>query len=391
MQLRNFTPAASSVARLGPAAAQQMFQSSLVQAQGRVSHNWEVETIQRRNKAMQELDSWLQQLPAQWKKTLLSCTPADIVVYLESHWLAQHAGTILPDGEMIASPKGVSQCLSSCSTGFKLIGRMGEWNVLTNSGNPVESTLINQYRKGYKLEAWRAGYLEGSAVPFMQASKVFQLVDHIDSVLAGVSSPIGQLTLHRDIVLLLLMWETPMRGKDCGKLQWADFFLPSGEQAPFPLTGSSSLLVKPNGTKTVKGQRSGPFPLTVGANVKHSCLPRLLAYMQLLNASGHFGTGFLFRPLLPNRQAFQDEPMTGSNLGKRLTKHLQDAGVYAGESNHGFRRGQIQRMVANGMTKTAIGDATQIKTLSIVDLYADVSRHIPRLERLLKRPASSFV
>ena len=39
---------------------------------------------------------------------------------------------------------------------------------------------------------------------------------------------------------------------------------------------------------------------------------------------------------MPNRQAFQDKPMTSSDLGKRLTKHLQDAGVYAVESNHGF-------------------------------------------------------
>ena len=88
---------------------------------------------------------------------------------LDSPWLAQHAGTTLPDVVVIASLKGVSQCLSSCSTGFRLIGRVGEWNPVTNSGNPVVSTLINQYRKGYRLEAWRAGYLEGSGVP-MQAS-----------------------------------------------------------------------------------------------------------------------------------------------------------------------------------------------------------------------------
>ena len=389
MQLRNFTSPVQSVARLEAAAAQQMFQQSLFQAQARVSHNWEAGTVQWRNRAMQGFGQWLQQLPSEWNKTLLTCTPADVVVYLESHWLAQHAGTTLPDGGMIASPKGVSQCLSSCSTGFKLLGRVGEWNPLSNSGNPVESTLINQYRKGYRLEAWRSGYLEGSAVP-MHSSKVFQLVDHIDQLLVGTTSPVSQLTLQRDIVLLLLMLETPMRGIDCGKLSWADFFLPSGGQAPFPLGDCPSVLVKPNGTKTVKGQRSGPFTLTASQDAKHSCLPRLLIYLELLHSAGYAGSKFLFRPLLPNRKGFQDEPMTGSNLGKRLNKHLQDAGVYAGESNHGFRRGQIQRMVANGMSKAAIGEATQIKTLSIVDLYADVSRHIPRLERLLKRPAAAM-
>ena len=58
---------------------------------------------------MQELDSWLQALPAAWGGNLLTCTPADLVVYFESHWLAQHAGTTLPDGSVIASPSGVSQ------------------------------------------------------------------------------------------------------------------------------------------------------------------------------------------------------------------------------------------------------------------------------------------
>ena len=47
----------------------------------RVSHSWQAETVQQRNRAMQELDSWPQTLPAERNKTLLSCTPADVVVY----------------------------------------------------------------------------------------------------------------------------------------------------------------------------------------------------------------------------------------------------------------------------------------------------------------------
>ena len=139
---------------------------------------------------------------------------------------------------------------------------------------------------------------------------MFQLVDYLDSLLVGVSSQTGQLTLQRDIVLLLLMWETPMRGMDCGKLTWADFFLPSGWQAPIPWVMCSFLLVKPNGTKTVKRHRSGAFPLTAGSDPKNSCLAQLVAYLELLY-------DWLY-------------------LGKRLNKHLQDAGLYASESNQAF-------------------------------------------------------
>ena len=61
--------------------------------------------------------------------------------------------------------------------------------------------------------------------------------------------------------------------------------------------------------------------------------------------------------------------------------------MYDGEStgSHGFRRGQIQGMAAHGATKAEIGQAVQIKTKRIIDLYADVTRHLPHLDRLGKR------
>ena len=57
-------------------------------------------------------------------------------------------------------------------------------------------------------------------------------------------------------------------------------------------------------------------------------------------------------------------------------------------AHHGFRRGQIQAMAASGLSSAAIGAAVQIKSPSIVDLYADVTRHLPRLERMAKRAAN---
>ncbi len=154
MQLRAFSNPTSPFERLDSASAQMVFQHGFVQAQARVSNVWEAETVLRRNKAMQELGTWLKQLPADWGKSLLTCTPADLVVCLESHWLSQHASTTLPNGSIIASPSGVSQCLSNCSTGFKLIGRVGNWNPLDSSGDPVGSTLITQ---SARATDWKPG------------------------------------------------------------------------------------------------------------------------------------------------------------------------------------------------------------------------------------------
>ena len=54
------------------------------------------------------------------------------------------------------------------------------------------------------LQAGDQDNLEGSTVP-MHSSKVFQLVNSIDTLLVGVTSPVSQPTLQLDIVLLLLM------------------------------------------------------------------------------------------------------------------------------------------------------------------------------------------
>ncbi len=78
-----------------------------------------------------------QHLPAAKEENLATCTPADLLVYMESHWLPNHAGTMLPDGSVIASPSG---CLSHLSTGFLLIGRDGDWDPSNGTGNPVVST-----------------------------------------------------------------------------------------------------------------------------------------------------------------------------------------------------------------------------------------------------------
>ena len=121
-------PAQTAPAKqLDPWAAQQMYQNALHSAQATISQAWEANTIQRRDKTMLELSQWLSQLPTQWEKSLMTCTPADVIAFLQDHWLEAHAGTTLPDGSLISSPSGVNQCLSSMSTGFSLIGRVTSW------------------------------------------------------------------------------------------------------------------------------------------------------------------------------------------------------------------------------------------------------------------------
>jgi len=99
-------------------------------------------------------------------------------------------------------------------------------------------------------------------------------------------------------------------------------------------------------------------------------------------------TAFLFSPLTANRRGFKPSCMSASDIGKRIRQHLEQSALYAGESNHGFRRGQMQSLSAAGMPNTDIGKKVQIHTAVTVEKYLDPSRHVPRLERLARHKRS---
>ena len=82
---------------------------------------------------------------------------------------------------------------------------------------------------------------------------------------------------------------------------------------------------------------------------------------------------YLFNPLNKDQQSFSNQLMCSSSIGKHLQKHLQDAGLYADESNHGFRRGRMQHCATQGMAASSIGILAQISTPAIVARYLNIS------------------
>ncbi len=49
----------------------------------------------------------------------------------------------------------------------------------------------------------------------MQADKAFLLVDYVYSQLVGITVGMPQLLLKHDVMLILLMWDAPMRVNNC--------------------------------------------------------------------------------------------------------------------------------------------------------------------------------
>ena len=144
-------------------------------------------------------------------------------------------------------------------------------------------------------------------------------------------------------LLALLMWESFMRGNNCGGVTLSNFFQPDGQclklPLPSPLPMRSLLTLRPNGTKTIKGRRSGPCVLTAGDGTAPSFLGHLPAYLKHRMLDIAPGSAFLFSPLTADRRQFENSCMRASDIGNRMRQHLEQAALYAGESNHGFRRG----------------------------------------------------
>ena len=155
--------------------------------------------------------------------------------------------------------------------------------------------------------------------------KVFLLVDHLDHCIAGSSTVLQQQLLERDLMITLLMWETPLRGNDIGKVSFKDFFLANGQPLMSPdlisdLDGLMQnlptappvhfqLILRPNGTKTTKCQQCGPHLIVAKEDGQHSFLVRLPLYIQHMYPAGSIQSSHLFSPLTAEqRHSFADAP-----------------------------------------------------------------------------------
>jgi hypothetical protein len=87
------------------------------------------------------------------------------------------------------------------------------------------------------------------------------------------------------------------------------------------------------------------------------CFPQTFAF-HVWRASQHDAVGFsvvgfLFRALSPEKKSFRATPLQSSALGARMKKYLRDSELYAGETNHSFRRGALQAAAGLGFGEAA--------------------------------------
>ncbi|KAG2436840.1 hypothetical protein HXX76_006360 [Chlamydomonas incerta] len=323
-------------------------------------------TITRQDKAMGELWGW----PNRYRPgvTPATCTDEELAAYVMKGWLPSHHSRSSPDAA--AGPSALKSHLSALSGCLSRVGRRGPYDPATKSGNPCESAVIEDLRTAYQREQVQAGYSEVSAVPMTEAkyrALAFYLWSQADTAAFG---SLGCLVLLRDLLCVLLMWQTAVRGHDVGKLGLGDFVDPNNPALPyqgFPLSppwtwGSylgPVLCFRERGTKTYKLARAPPVYLAPDLWEPRLSVPRVLAlYLALCSAPdappGSRVQDLLFRPLTPDQRGFKDAPLSSSSMGARLRLHLHAAGLYGGETVHSFRRGALQNAQATGLPEASL-------------------------------------
>eukprot|EP00798_Chlamydomonas_sp_ICE-L_P003061 gene3061-biopygen20802 len=380
--------------RMSPASAQAMYQTSLGTAASVIDHSVAKSTLHRRYVVGEEFTTWLSQLPDSYPHSMLYARPEDLLCFMDCFWLERHGGSILPGcSTLVPSPQGVDSAFSHLSTLFEQLGRGGEYDPRSNTGNPCHSGPVRNYKKGYQKLLFEAGYQEVSAVP-MVISKVHALVAYLDVEARRASDPVKRISFLRDAVSILHAWETAYRGTEGGKLCLPDLHTPNRVQlypngydpsVPMP---EVLLSLPTHGTKTKKKGRVYQAPVYIKLHPQPAVclLSHLWAFQQMCYLSGFPIRHYILRPSTYTQKGFREAPYSGCLFTKMVQKHLKAIQLFNHETAHSFRRGALQAAAqAAGPSQSAqlaaAAAAGRIQTPAVVQLYLHPERHLARLGR----------
>ena len=179
----------------------------LKQAQNLQAHSVAPKTLKQHHQNARELADWLHSTNT--GRTLQTCLPEDVMVFLTTHWLPNHAGSATNTSLKIAAPSRLAGLRSSLSTEFEQLGRNGDWNADTLKGNPMLSNQLRRMTKGYTAVAKSQGYEPQAAEP-IYSGKIKALLQHLLHQQQH-STKADKLLLIRDGLIISMLWQSCFR------------------------------------------------------------------------------------------------------------------------------------------------------------------------------------
>ena len=330
-------------------------------------------TDKERRSAWQLFQQYLQSHPAAQGVTPLSAAPEDVVSFMELAYVPHHGRTQMTSGEVVPSFSSVKNILGGLRKSFDFLGRSGPWTERTREGNPCQSLLVEDWRKGYHSELLDDGVEPVAATP-MRAEEVHQLLEGLDGELAGLtetglpSCPFLRMEaylLGRDALYFSYLWMSSQRGLEAGRLKIADIREEGGR-----------ISVRARRTKSRRLEPPSLVPLEpLPPDQNRFCfLARLPRFLQLCRDLGSPVEGFLFRTLGSDRKTVGSLPLTSSAGLGRLKSALGRMGMEPSLTLHSTRRGRMLYDQEQGENPEVTMSRALIKTTAVFRGYLDQTR-----------------
>jgi integrase len=135
-----------------------------------------------------------------------------------------------------------------------------------------------------------------------------------------------------DLAAILYLWESWVRGKECGSLERRQVHEEEG-------------VTLPGWSKTVQAEPSSRIELERRKDSVTFIEAAAMLTKESKAIGQPVGEGFLFRPLTRDRKGFRQKAIAAGALRLRIQAVLKRAGVFEGETLHSFRRSAAQHAV----------------------------------------------
>eukprot|EP00873_Tetraselmis_striata_P035964 jgi/Tetstr1/456228/TSEL_042991.t1 len=120
------------------------------------------------------------------------------------------------DGSRPASPSYLRHAVSQLVAALRDLG-------VPKHANPVYAVSVIKYMSGYKRDHIELRYVESGAVPLDYAT-LAELVQFMDGLISRAATDLViAAAVHRDVCIVLYLWETAARGFEAGTMELTDF------------------------------------------------------------------------------------------------------------------------------------------------------------------------
>ena len=385
------------------AEAEAAYNAGLNAAAARAQHSVSAQNRKRRDQLRSELSSFLAALP--YGRTLQTCTPEDLLVYLELVYIPNHAGSQLTDGSIHAAPATISNVLSHLRVILKEAGRGTFWDPLKQQGNAANAYQLSSWRQGHEKLTHARGFRQTSA-KIMPEDKFLQLQSHIfqAAFLSPGRAAHDRAVLARDGFAFCLLWQTGMRGINASTVQLDDFRLPGQgrgsiraylqSEHPVQMQPPGIIEVQLVSTKTQLDNQDTISIQPSSDQLQDLWFWLLAVYTHAALASQPI-IQYLVRPSEAgpsqsnptaqgsNSRIFPEQPLSTSGLRGRVKHHLSSIGAYSKEAMHSFRRSMAHRSQAAGEPSSVTMQRMLLRSEKIfLHTYAAAGRQDTGIKRV---------